>query len=134
MTSEQKDNDPAQHGGLFGSLKILASTLIAIGQTRLELISTELEEERAWISSMLLWILLALFCAGLGAVMVTLLFVVALWDEHRLLALGIPALLFLLGAGLSWKVVLDKARAKPRLFSASLAELGKDREQLSARQ
>ena len=114
-------------------MRTLAGTVLAIGRTRLELLSTELEEERLRLGSMLLWALAALLCAGVGVVLVTLLFVVVLWDSHRLLALGIPAFLFLLGAAWSWRVVLAKARSKPRLFSSSLAELSKDREQLASR-
>jgi len=50
---------------------------------------------------MLVWTLVALFCSGLGVVLATLLGVLALWDAHRLLALGIPAILFILGASAS---------------------------------
>jgi len=114
-------------------LKVLAATLLAIAHTRLELLSTELEEERVRLSSMLVWTLVALFCAGLGVVLATLFVVLALWDTHRLLALGIPAILFLLGAALAWLVVRGKARAKPRLFAASLTELSRDRKELTSR-
>jgi len=77
--------------------------------------------------------LVALFCAGVGVVLATLFVVIALWNAHRLLALGIPAILFLLGAALAWLVVLGKARAKPRLFAASLAELSEDHKELTSR-
>jgi uncharacterized membrane protein YqjE len=77
--------------------------------------------------------LVALFCAGVGVVLATLFVVMALWDTHRLLALGIPAILFLLGAGLAWLAVLGKVRAKPRLFAASLGELSKDRKEVTSR-
>ena len=114
-------------------MKVLAATLLAIAHTRLELLSTELEEQWVWLSSMLVWTLVALFCAGLGVVLATLFVVLALWDTHRLLALGIPAILFLLGAAVAWLVVLRKARAKPRLFAGSLTELSKDRKELTFR-
>lgn len=133
MAAEAQNPGAGQGGGLFASLRTLAATSLAIGRTRLELLSAELEEERVRLSSMLVWALVALFCAGVGVVLVTLIFVMLLWDTSRLLALGIPALLFLLGAVLSWRVMLAKARTKPKLFSASLAELSKDREQLAAR-
>jgi uncharacterized membrane protein YqjE len=99
----------------------------------LELLSTEIEEQRAWLGSMLVWTLVALFCGGVGVVLATLFVVMALWDTHRLLALGIPAILFLLGGALAWLAVLGKARAKPRLFAASLGELSKDRTELTSR-
>ena len=112
---------------------MLTATRIAIAHTRLELLSTELEEERVRLSSMLVWTLVALFCAGLGVVLARLFVVLALWDTHRLLALGIPAILFLLGAALAWRVVRGKARAKPRLLAASLTELSKDCKELTSR-
>ncbi len=114
-------------------MRVLAGTLLAIGHTRLELLSTELEEQWMWLSSMLVWALVALFCAGLGIALATLFVVVALWDTHRLLALGVLAILFLIGAVLAWLVVRGKARAKPRLFGASLAELSKDQQELTSR-
>ena len=118
---------------MVDSLKGLTGTLLAITHTRLELLSTELEEERMRLSSMLVWTLVALFCAAVGVVLVTLLVVVTLWDTHRLLALGVPAVLFILGAALAWVVVRGKARAKPQLFAATLTELAKDRKELISR-
>ena len=101
MVSEPQNPGTSRRGGLFESLKVLAATLLAIAHTRLELLSTELEEERLRLSSMLVWTLVALFCAGLGVVLATLFVVLALWDTHRMLALGIPAILFILGASAS---------------------------------
>ena len=132
MAFEERDSGADQRRGLFDSLKTLASTFLAIGRTRLELLSTELEEERLRLSSMLLWTLIALFCAGIGIIMITAFFVVLLWDSNRLLALGIPASLFLLGSVISWRIVIIKARTKPRLFSSSIIELSKDTEQLNS--
>ena len=133
MVSEAQNPGTSRRGGLFDSLKVLTATLIVIAHTRLELLSTELEEERVRLSSMLVWTLVALFCAGLGVVLATLFVVLVLWDTHRLLALGIPAILFILGAALAWQVVRGKARAKPRLFAASLTELSKDRKEPTSR-
>ena len=133
MVYEAQDTGSGQRAGLFDSVKTLAATLVAMGYTRLELLSTEIEEERVRLSSMLLWTLVALFFAALCIVLLTLLLLVVFWDTHRLLVLGILALLFLLGAVMAGRVVLDKAKAKPRLFASSLAELSKDREQLTTR-
>lgn len=133
MSPEAQDHGPGQRGGLFDSLKALASTLVATGQTRLELLSTEIEEERIRLGSMLLWTLAAMFCAALCIVLVTLGVVIIFWDTHRLLALGILAIIFLLGALLAGGIALGKAKAKPRLFAASINELSKDREHLTPR-
>ena len=133
MVSETQDPGSGRRGGLFDSVKALAATLLAIAHTRLELFSTEIEEQRAWLGSMMVWTLVALFCAGVGVVLATLFVVIALWDTHRLLALGVPAILFLVGSALAWLIVLGKARARPRLFEASLVELSKDRKELTSR-
>lgn len=130
MSAEAPDRE-ASHGGLLGSVKNLAATLIAMGQTRLELLSNDIEEERAWLTSMLVWILIGLFFAALAIVLSTLFIVVIFWDSYRLQATGILICLFVLGAGISWRVICNMSKNKPRIFSASLAELAKDREQLA---
>lgn len=127
MTTETQERS----GGLLDSVKVLAGTLLAIGQTRLELLSNDLEEERAWLTSMLIWTLIALFCAALAVVLAALLIVVIFWDSYRLLALGILIGFFVLGAVFAWRTLCNMTRSKPRLFSASLGELSKDREQLA---
>lgn len=133
MSADASDSEAAHSGGLFNSLRTMACTLLAIVQTRAELLSTELEEERVRLTAILLWTAITLLCAGLGVIFLTLLFVIALWDDHRLLAVGIPAAAFLLAATFGWRMVAAKAQAKPKLFSASLVELSKDREQLTPR-
>ena len=114
MASQAQDPGTSRQGGLFDSVKVLAATLIAIAQTRLELFSAEIEEQRVWLSSMLVGTLIALFCAGVGVVLATLFVVIALWDTHRLLALSIPAILFLFGAALAWLIVPYPARYRHR--------------------
>lgn len=133
MPTEEQVRETTGKGGLLSSVKNLASTLIAMGQTRLELLSNDLEEERAWLTTMLVWTLIALFSASLAVVLATLLIVVVFWDSYRLLALSIMMSVFVLGAIFAWRVVCNMSKSKPRIFSASLAELSKDREQLTAR-
>ncbi len=128
--AQAPDKSPAE--GLAGSLKVLAATLLDIVHMRLELLSTESEEEWLRIGSILGWSAAAVFCAGLGIIFAVLFFVLLLWDTHRLLALLIPAVLFILAAILALRIVLAKIRAKPRLFSASLAELAKDRDRFNS--
>ena len=121
----------ANKRGLFDSIKAFANTLLAMGQTRLELLSNDIEEERAWLTSMMVWILIALFCAALAVVLITLLIVVIFWDTNRLLALSIMIAIFIAGASIAWRVVYNMSRSKPRLFSTSIAELSKDLEQFT---
>jgi len=119
--------------GLFESLKTFSATLIAITHTRLELLSTDLEEEREHLLSVLVLGLLALFCIGVGVVLATIFVVVAFWDSYRLAALGTLAALFVLAGAAALGCVKHKLRIKPRIFAASLSELGKDRQHLSSR-
>lgn len=118
--------------GLFASLKNLSVTLVGIIQTRLELLSTDIAEERARLGEILLLALVAMFCAGVGVVLLALLIVVLFWDTHRLAAIGgLTAVFLAAGTWVGW-MALHKLRTKPRLFDASIAELAKDREQLSS--
>jgi len=122
----------AATGGLFESLKTLSGSVVGIVHTRLELLSTDLAEEREHLTTLLLLGLVALFCLGVGVVLLAILIAVAFWESHRLAALGgLTGFFLLAGSGLAW-LALHKARTKPRLFEASLAELSKDRQHLSS--
>ena len=124
---------PGESRGLLESLSTLAATLVAIVHTRLELLSTDVEEDRAHVLSLLVLALAALFFIGVGVVLAAILIVVVFWDSHRLLALGSLAGFFLAAGVGAWAYALHKARTKPRLFAATLSELLKDRQQLVSR-
>jgi uncharacterized membrane protein YqjE len=83
------DKTPGDGKGLLASLTALAATLVAIVHTRLDLLSSDLEEERAHVLSLLVLSLSALFFLGIGVLLVTLLVVVAFWDTYRLLVLAV---------------------------------------------
>ena len=118
--------------GLLASLKTLTLTLVDVVQTRLELLSSDVAEERAHLTAILISALVALFCIGVGVVLLAVLIVVMFWESHRLLSLGLLTAVFLAaGAGL-WGVAMHKMRNKPRLFDASINELAKDRDHLSS--
>ena len=113
------------------SLKRMTGTLLDILQTRLDLLSNEMEEERLRIGQMLLYGSIALFFFGLTIMLLTVFFVVLFWDEHRLLVLaGFTALYFVAGL-LVWSALRRVSREKSKLFSASLAELADDRDRLA---
>lgn len=118
----------------MASVKRLLSTLTSIVSTRLELLANELHEERLRLTQMLLFALFALFCFGLGILLLTVFIVVLFWDDHRLVVTGALSAVFF-ALGLSMVLLLRRrAQAKPRLFSASLAELARDRAQLDTSQ
>jgi uncharacterized membrane protein YqjE len=117
-------------GNLLASLKRALGTLLAIIETRLELLVVEFEQERARLGVLLLLGALAFLCFALGIILVTFFLIVLFWDSHRLEAIGALAALFLIGGGLLWLTLNAKARERPRLFAASIAELDRDRERL----
>lgn len=121
---------PEANSGLMGSVKRLLSTLTSIVSTRLELLVNELQEERLRLTQMLVFALFALFCFGMGILLLTVFIVVLFWDDHRLAVLGALSALFFALSALMAMLLRSKAQAKSRLFSASLAELANDREQL----
>lgn len=121
-------NQPAE--GLLNSLKNLAVTLIAIIHTRLELLSTDLEEGRERLISLLAMIFVSLFCLCFGAVLLTLLIVVIFWDTHRLLALGTLTGLFIAAGAVLGIMALRALKSMPRMFEASLTELIKDHQEI----
>lgn len=115
----------------MASIKRLLATLVAIVSTRLELLVNELEEERLRLTQMLLISLFALFCLGMGVLLLTI-FVVLAWDEHRLAVTGVLSAVFFALGLLMVMLLRSKAYAKSRLFSATLAELANDKEHLNA--
>lgn len=119
-----------QGAGLLDSVKRLASTLIAIISTRLELLANELQEERLYLTQMFFLSLIALFCFGMALLLLTIFITVLFWDDHRIAVLGGLCALFFVSGILIALLLRSKAQSRPRLFSASLAELAKDREQL----
>ena len=125
------DTPPGESRGLLESLKALAGTLVAIAHTRLDLLASDLEEERAHLLSLLVLALVGLFFLGIGVVLAAMLLVAAFWDTHRLLVLGLLAGAFLTACIAAWAMAVSKTRTKPKLFAASLSELRKDRQQLT---
>jgi len=121
-------NQPAE--GLLNSLKNLTVTLIAIIHTRLELLSTDLEEGRERFISLLAMAFVSLFSLCFGAVLLTILVVVVFWESHRLLVLGSLTGLFLITGAVLGAVVVSKLKSMPRMFEASLAELIKDHQEI----
>ena len=124
---------PAPVSGLFQSLSNFAGTLIAIAHTRLQLLTTELQEEVRQVGAILLWAFIAAFAAMMGLFLGALAVIFVFWETHRIAAsLAMIALFILIaiGAGL---MLAKKLRDKPPMLDDTLAELAKDRDNLKAR-
>ncbi len=121
----------AAGGGLLRSARTLTRTLIALSKTRLEIFLNEIEEERLRIANQIMLIVTAGFCLVVGALLAVTFIVVLFWDTNRLITLCVLALAFL-GAGAVLMLLFSaRAKTKPKLFSSSLGELGKDVDQLT---
>jgi uncharacterized membrane protein YqjE len=117
--------------GLLDSLRRAAASLIEIVRTRLELVVTELEEQNVRATQIVALCIAALFFAGLAIIFGTLAVVMAYWDRNPVAVLGGFAALYLvlaIVAGVMWRA---RAKARPRLFAATLAELARDGEELN---
>ena len=124
---------PVESKGLLESLSAFATTLVSVAYTRLELLSTDLEEDRARLFSLVALYISAAFCLVVGLVIAIILIVFVLWESYRLLALSFVAGFFLLmGLGLC-AFAMHKAKTNPKPFSASLSELLKDQQELDAK-
>jgi uncharacterized membrane protein YqjE len=120
----------AARGGLLHSIRHLAQTLLGAAQTRLEILATEIEEERVRLEQMLLVALAAAFCLAMGIVLCVALVVVYFWDTHRLLAVGMLAAGFLAAGVVLGLILRDKAKTRPKPFAITRGELAKDRAML----
>jgi uncharacterized membrane protein YqjE len=122
--------DTTPQPGLLGSGRLVLAALVEIGQTRLQLASTELEEERLRLTELLVYGVVALFCIGVGLILALLLLVLVFWDGPRVLVLAIETAVFLGTGAVLVAVFRSKARNKPRLLATTIDELRRDRDAL----
>lgn len=133
MSEEGTSASSAPASGLFRSLSKLLATLFAVAQTRLELLTTEVQEEIQRATALLIWGSIALLSAAIGIFFIGITIILAFWDTHRL-----PAAFAVTGVVvgicvISLVVLSIKVRGRVRLLHATRTELAKDRDQLSAR-
>lgn len=121
-----------QSPGLLQSLRNLAATLVALLHTRLELLATELDEERLRIAQIIFWALMGLLFLTLGVLMLTVFVLIVFWDTHRVAVAAVLAAGYLAIGIVTVLVARNKARVRSRLFSESLGQLARDRERLSS--
>ena len=115
---------------LITSIKNIVATGISIAQTRLELLSVDVQIARSKTISLLVMIVCALFFLFFGLVMLSLLIVIYSWEANRILVLSLLTSSFIaIGLILAF-LVMQSIRTMPKLFEASIAEFAKDREEL----
>lgn len=126
------DNGPDEEAsrGLFASLRSLIDRVLAVLQTRGELLSTELEEEVTRLVGMLVWSFAGVFAAIVGLCFVGVAILLAAPAGWRVPVAIVFAVAFLGVALAGWLSIRRLARAKPRPFDASLGEVEKDLQRL----
>ena len=124
---------PGTPGGLFGSLRSVIQSAIGLIQTRLEILSTEIGEERYNLTRLVIVALVVLFCFQVGVIFAVLYFVLAVGEANRVAAVGIAALVLLLVAlgGVLW--LRGWLKSRPPMFGTTIAELRKDLERIGGR-
>lgn len=111
---------------MFESLRSTLALLLDIGATRLELAATELEEERLRLVKQLISAAITLVLIGMAVLLCTTFVIVALWDSHRLLAVGGLALAFIIASWVSAVRWRTRAASRPLFLSVTVTELQRD--------
>ena len=122
---------PQNESGAWSAAKTKAVTLLAIGQTRLELLGNELELGRLSAMRQLMLALAMMFCIGLGVVLAIVGLALLFW-EQRLMVVALAGALVWALAVYFYFGLRQGAKTTEPLFSASLAELQEDLRQLKA--
>jgi len=117
--------------GAWGATKSSLGNFLAMGQTRLALLSNELEVGRITFMRQLLQAQALMFCAALAVVLTVALLVLLFWDQ-RLLVVGLSAFLFWALGAYFFLALRRVGKETEPLFGASLAELQEDLRQLKA--
>ena len=116
--------------GVLASLRGLVASVIAITHTRLQLLANELEEQRIRALHMVILGAVAFFCGAVGLLLLSAWIVIALWDQYRLLTLGVLAVAYFAGCAVALSRLKSHLHDRPRLFASSLTELRRDEELL----
>jgi len=132
-SSENAAPAPGAATGLFRSLTNLFATLVTLAQTRLELLTTELQEEVQRAAGLIVWAFVALLAGMIGLILGGLTIVFVYWDTHRVLAALLVTASFFAFALVAVLVLVAKVNSRPRFLDATLTELARDSKSLADR-
>ena len=116
--------------GIVQSGRRMLAILVGMVRTRLNLLAIELMEEKSRIWLMLVLTALALIFALMALLMLSLLVVVAFWDDNRLLAIGGMLAFYIVATAGALLFLRHKAKMGSSLFAGTLGELAKDSDAL----
>ena len=124
--ADSRDGAPPRPEFRTAAARFVNSAL-ALAHTRVELASVELAEERERLKRSAMLIACAVFMLSFAVLGVAAWIVVYFWDTHRLEAIAVVTLVFALAGGFFLWRNAALAHESPEPFSATLAELAKDR-------
>ena len=113
--------------GLLASIRHFGATIVALIHTRIELVSTEVEEELQRGVIILLWMMLALLFGGLAILMLAVTLLIIFWDDHRVVVAVLITVTFVVTAGFMAYLAQARIAGKPRFMAATIEELKRDR-------
>jgi uncharacterized membrane protein YqjE len=116
----------APRRGLLAGLRGLLADGLELFRVRAELLVVEYEEEKARLLRLLAWGGAALILLAAGLVFCAVFITVLLWENNRLLALGVFSALFLGGGFIALNLAMAACRPRTRAFDTSLNELAED--------
>jgi uncharacterized membrane protein YqjE len=131
--AETAETDSGRAPGLLASLQRLLGSFAEILHTRVDILSTEIEEAGLILRQLAVYALVAFFFIGLGLLLATLFVVKSSPEIYQLYVLGGFALLYLLLGVIAVLLIRRTLRTRQRLFATTLAELDKDRQRLGNR-
>ena len=121
-------------GGLLASLRRMFGTLLEIGQVRLHILGTELEQEKLRIFDGLLLAGIGLMLFSVGAVLLCALVIMLFAEGYRIAALAVMTVAFIGGGVFVMRAGGQKVRGDGHMFAATLGEIARDREALAPRE
>jgi uncharacterized membrane protein YqjE len=114
--------------GLFGSIRRVLVTTLALCQSRIELIALELREEKQRALALIIWGIALAFLGLMTIVAIVATVVFLLWDNALAVLVGFSAFFLILAVG-SFIAARNKLEKIP--FGETIAQLRKDRESIA---
>jgi uncharacterized membrane protein YqjE len=124
--ADPRDDPPPRPEFRTAAARFVNSAL-SLAHTRVELAAIELAEERERLKRSAMLIAGAIFMLSFAVLGVAAWIVVYFWDTHRLEAIAAVTLVFAIAGGFLFWRNNALTRDAPTPFSATLAELAKDR-------
>jgi uncharacterized membrane protein YqjE len=118
---------------LLASLRRIADTVFCMVQNRIELLALELQEEKLWLISTMLWAGAAVFFCSLAIIFVVVTVVWVVPERAQPWVLGGFSAFFVAFAVTAVSGLRRQLQEKPSSFSETVSELKKDIEWIRSR-